>query len=495
MNRETDNLDGAQAPGAAPTLATSTSRVGSGAANGFIDECRRTIALGLPLVATQLAFILANTTDVVMMGWIGADAIAAGALAHSLFFPALIAGFGLTSAAAALLAQAVGADDAVAVRRTTRQAVWVALSLGLPLALALQFVEPLFLALEMPPNLAAGAQVYLSAAAWLYPSAFVYFVLRHLTSAHGQTMIVLYVTLAGAGLNALGNYALMFGNFGFPAWGLFGAGVTTSVVFAFQAGLMLAFVAWRREYSGYALFQRFWRPDWARFFAVWRLGAPIALMNLAEAGLFSAAIILMGWIGPDSVAAHAVSLQLAAIAFMAPLGLSQAATLRVGLAVGRRDPVGASRAGWANMALAAVVMATSATLMWLSPRFLTSLFLDPADPANAAAIELAVTFIAVAAAFAIFDGVQVAAAGALRGLNDTATPMVVAVFAYWGVGAPTAYVLAFWADFEGIGVWMGLAAGLAVAAVLLPARFWIMLRRMETERPEDHGARAAADLA
>jgi MATE family multidrug resistance protein len=241
------------------------------------------------------------------------------------------------------------------------------------------------------------------------------------------------------------------------------------------------------RFRRYRLFGRFWRADWQRFYDVWRLGLPIAVTLALEITIFNAAVFLMGLIGASSIAAHAVAIQVAAFTFMVPLGLSQAVTVRVGLAFGRGDSDGIARAGWTAFVLGVSFMALMALTILAVPHQLVSLFLDPADPANTEVIGLAVSFLFIAALFQIFDGAQAVGAGMLRGLHDTKVPMAFAAFGYWGVGLLTAFGLAFGLGWEGLGIWIGLATGLAVVSVLMMARWMrreaLGLVRWEASRP------------
>ncbi|MHA1599879.1 MAG: MATE family efflux transporter, partial [Alphaproteobacteria bacterium] len=228
---------------------------------------------------------------------------------------------------------------------------------------------------------------------------------------------------------------------------------------------------WDRRLGQYQLFVRFWRADWTRFFEVLRLGAPIGLMVLAESSLFGAAGILMGLIGTAELAAHAVALQCAAVAFMVPLGISHAVTARVALAAGAKDSVGVGRSGWVAIWLGIISALVAASLFWFAGEWLVGLYLDVDDARNAPIVSLAVSFLLIAALFQLVDGAQVVGAGALRGLRDTRVPMFLAIFGYWVIGLPTMAILAFWLDMGGQGVWIGLATGLTVVAVLAVWRF------------------------
>lgn len=435
----------------------------------WLAEAAATLRLAWPLVIAQFATIGLNTTDVIMMGWLGPDFLAGGSLAVSMLFPLLMLGTGVAMAAAPMAAQALGAKSRRSARRTVRQGLWLSALLGVALAAPLFFAAPLLVATGQDPGVAARAGEYLRAAAPMIPFALMFTVLRGYAAAHGRTQIVLWITLGGIALNAALDWALMFGELGAPRLELAGAGIATSVVYAAMFLALLVYVVRVRRRD--ALLARFWRADWPRFVAMLRLGLPIGLTMMAESGLFAAAALMMGLIGPTALAGHAVALQLAAIAFMAPLGLSHATTVRVGRASGAGDAAGARRAGFVSMLLSVGFMALTAMAFWFAPAPLVALFLDPEDPANAAPFAMAVQFLAVAALFQIFDGVQVTAAAALRGLSDTATPMLIALCGYWLVGLPIAWTLAFPVGLGGVGLWLGLAAGLAFAALVLATRF------------------------
>lgn len=458
--------------------ATDAAAAGPSRASGWAPELRATLALAWPLIVAQLATIALTATDVVMMGWLGPEFLAAGSLSTAGLYPFLMFGTGVVTATAPMISQAVGGRRRREVRRAARQGIWAAAAAAALLAPAMLMAEPLFLALGQTPRIAALAGSYLTFAAWMFPPALVFVALRSLVASHGETRVVLLITLVGIGVNALGNWALMFGNFGFPRLELRGAGISTAVVHLTMATLLALYVALRGRYRRYRVFARLWRADWPRFRAVWRLGTPIGLTMAAESGLFAAAAVLMGVLGPDELAAHAVALQLIAIAFMVPMGLSHATSVRVGLAYGAGDAAGVRRAGWVSVLLAGGFMVMTALVLWLAPRPLISIFLALDDPANAVPVALATGYLAVAALFQLVDGVQVTAAAALRGLSDTTAPMAIALFGYWALGMPVAWGLGFVLEMRGVGVWLGLAAGLACTAVVLAARFAIRSARL-----------------
>lgn len=446
---------------------------GAGAATGtpWRTELRAMFVLAWPLIVAQLAQTALTTTDVIMMGWLGPEALAAGTLASSYLMPQLLFGIGLVGAVAPLTAQARGARDIKAVRRIVRQGFWAAITLAaLLIPLVLQ-IRTVFGWLGQDPALTARAGEYIEIGAWMLPPALGIIVLRSLLSSFDSTRIILLVTLGGVLMNAGANYALIFGHFGMPRLELRGAALATVLTNCVMLAALFAYVLRHRRFRRFHLLIRFWKPDWPHFREIFRIGTPIGLTVLAEVGLFTAAALLMGLLGTDEVAAHAVALQCASMAFMVPMGLGIAASVRVGIAYGRRDRDGIRKAGWTAFALGTGFMTLSCfTFLTFAPA-IVAIFLDPTRPENAHALTLAASFLAVAGIFQIVDGAQVVAAHALRGLSDTKVPMIFAIVGYWMVGLPISWLLGLQLDWGGVGIWTGLAAGLAFVAVTLGSRF------------------------
>lgn len=450
--------------------------------NAWMEELRATFILAWPLVIAQLAQTALTATDVIMLGWLGSEHLAAGTLATTFMMPFMIGGFGIVGAVAPLVAQARGARDIRAVRRIVRQGLWVAILLATLLIPVFWQIAPIFAFLGQDPEATIMAEQYVHVAVWMLYPALGLVALRSLLSAFDATRAVLVVTLGGVLCNILANYALIFGHFGLPRLELRGAALATVLTNFVMFGMMLTFVVRHRRFKRFYVLMRFWKPDWLRFREIFRIGTPIGLTVLAEVGLFTAAAFLMGRLGTDEVAAHAIALQCASMAFMVPLGLGIAATVRVGIAYGRSDPDGIHKAGWTAFMLGTGFMAVSCTLFLTMGPTIVSWFLDPRVPENANALALAASFLVVAGVFQLVDGAQVVAAHSLRGLSDTKIPMVIAILGYWAVGLPIAYVLGFVVGWRGVGIWMGLASGLAVVAAILVTRF-AMRERLGLLRP------------
>ena len=446
----------------------------------WLEELRALLRLAWPLVVAQLAQAALHTTDLLMLGRLGPEDLAAGSLAVNLLMLFLVSGMGIIGAVAPLVAQARGARRMKAVRPIVRQGLWAAIALAGALIPALLQIEVIFGWLGQDPATTLLSARFMHIAAWSLLPAFGIVALRSLLSAFAATRVILVVTLVGVTLNALLAYGLIFGNFGMARMGLRGAPTATLLSNITMFALLLAYVLRQRRFRRLHILHRFWLPDWPRLREIFRIGAPIGCTLLAESGLFTAAAMMMGWLGTGEVAAHAIALQCASIAFMVPQGLGSAAAVRVGLAYGRHDHVGIHKAGWTALAASAAFMSCSCLVFLTAGPWLVSLFLDPDVDAKPAL--LAAQFLLVAGVFQLADGAQVVAASALRGLSDTAKPMALALAGYWLVGLPTAYGLGFGAGWRGLGIWIGLAAGLAAVALVLVARF-AMRERLGLTRP------------
>ena len=448
-----------------------------------LDELRATLLLAWPLVLSNLTMALIQATDVVLMGWLGAHALAATALGLNLTFALLLFAMGVILAASPMMATAFGrkAHSVRQVRRTFRQSLWVAVGLTLPLWLMLWNAEPIIRALGQQPDLARDAGIFLRGYMWSALPFLLFQAMRNFLSARQRPGWILIISAIGIVLNFALGWALIFGHFGLPELGIFGGGLASSIVWGVLAiGLAIVLVT-DRQFRRYHLFGRWWRADWPRLASLVRLGLPIGLLMSFEGAVFGAAAFLMGLIDSASVAAHAVALQIAALTFMVPMGLGQAATVRVGLALGRGDRAGITCAGWTAWILGVGFMAAMALVMWAVPRPLVTLFLE-ATPANAQVIALAVSFLGIAAIFQIVDGAQVVGAGMLRGLHDTRVPMIFAFVGYWAIGIGVGAWLAFRAGWQGVGLWTGHATGLAVVAALMIMR-WSRRDRLGLAQP------------
>ncbi|THD44314.1 MAG: MATE family efflux transporter [Bradyrhizobium sp.] len=417
-------------------------------------------------------------TDLMMLGRLSPHALAAGALGQALYTTLFLACIGVIGAVAPIAARIVGADrnDIAGVRRALAQALFSVFLLAVPVWALLWRAEAILLAIGEPADLASDAALYLHALQWALAPALLYFATRSVFAALDRVAATLVAGLIAVVFNAGANFILIFGAAGLPGLGIVGAGVATSLA---QSVMLLILVGWSfldphlRRYRLFAAPPRFDLDD---FLTLWRLGAPIGATIGAEISIFAGAGLAMGLIGPASLEAHAIALQIASLAFMAPLGLGQAAAVRVGHAYGARDARAVSRAGWVALGATLAFVALSAMTMLTVPRLLIAPFLNTSSGDIAEIVALALSFLKVAAIFQVFDGAQAALANMLRGVHDSRLPMIMALGGYWLVGAPVGLILAFLTPLKGLGLWIGLASGLAAVAALLLWR-WVRHER------------------
>jgi multidrug resistance protein, MATE family len=444
--------------------------------NPWRTETIATLTLAWPLILTNITMVLINATDVFLLAKLGPNELGASTMGSSIVIAMLLFGIGLVTASSPMIASELGrkAHSVRDVRRTFRQALWAATAITIPIMILLWFSEDMLIAIGQPERLAADTGLFIRALQWQIWPALGVVALRSFMSALEMPRWTLVAGVAAVLVNVVINYALIFGKFGFPALGLWGAGIGSSITSLFQFIFLGVVASYHPRFRRYHLFGRWWRSDWPRFFSLCKLGLPISLALGFEALVFAAAAVLMGYISTVAVAAHAVALQIASMSFMVPMGIAQAATIRVGIGYGRGDADAIHKSGWTAFALGTGFMTVMAALIWIMPRTLAGIFLDPAQAGNAQVLDMAAAFLGIAAIFQIVDGAQVVGAGMLRGLHDTTWPMVYALFGYWVIGIGVGGALAFWAGWDGVGVWIGLATGLAIVSVLM---LWRWLRR------------------
>src|SRR5215470_2299514 len=441
------------------------------------SELIETIRLAWPIAFTQLGQIAMMTTDLALIGRLGDGAVAAVALTHLILFCGFVVGMGPVSAVAALAAQAYGAREPRMVRRSLRMGIWFAVMLGVPINVAQLWGEDILVASGQSPETAALAARYLLGITWTIIPGWCFIAIRNFMGAVNRPEPGLWITLAAIPLNALLAYALIYGHFGMPRLDLLGAGIATTLVNVAMCAVAIWVCYARHPFKKYRVLGRFWRADWRLLGQLLAIGFPISVGFMLEWGLFSSAAILVGWIGTTALAAHQIALQVATIMFMVPFGISLAATVRVGHAVGRRDPVASRRAGFSAILLGGgcAVVVTLATLMYREQ--IPRLFLGGDGTANTETVALSAMLLAIGGTFFVTDALQGIAAGALRGLNDTRIPMLFAAISFWVIGFTSAYGLAFPAGLNAIGIWIGFSLSVATYAVLLIWRFhWLTAR-------------------
>jgi multidrug resistance protein, MATE family len=437
-----------------------------------IAEIRATIVVAAPLAAANVAQMAMQVTNTVMVGHPGANSLGAAGLGNALNATLLMTAQGLLTAVAPLAAHAIGAGDTRAAGRIAGAGMIVAAALAVPMMSILIGLPPLLSKLGYGTDLVAEIHHFLGAIGWGVPGFLGAAVLRFRLIAAFRTRVVMVVPLLAVPLNLVLNWVLIFGHCGVPAMGSSGSGCATAMV---QWLTLLSFAVYMLVASP-RISLNVGRGVRQQISAVLRLGLPIAAMRGLEIGMFVMTGVMMGVVGADALGAHQLVFNVAGVCFMVPLGLSQATTVRVAYQLGKGAPAAAGRAAYTALAIGASFMTAAAVLLWTSPRTLIGLYLNLADPANQGLLTTALRLFSIAALFQLFDGVQVIAAGALRGYRDTAVPMLIAAIGYWAIGFAGGWLLAFPFSLGAVGLWLGLALGLAVVAISLAARLQSRVR-------------------
>lgn len=432
-------------------------------------ETARTLGLAVPIVGAQVAQMSMSFVDVVMVGRLGTSALAAAVLGSTTFFFLALVCIGVIMAVNPTVSQAIGAGDEEEAARATRQGLWLSLILGVPLTLALGWAEEGLLLVGQAPDTAALAGDYLRAIRWGLVPNLAFAAFRGFYEGTGRARPVLVATLIGVVVNVAMNDLLMYGRWGLPALGLEGTGWSSAIVMLVMGSSMAVGIRLSPSLRRFGVLTGLRRPDPAMLGSLVRLGAPIGATLGLEAGLFTVGTLLVGLFGETALAAHQIALNAASFTFMVPLGIGMASTVRVGHEIGAGNEEGARRAGFVAVGLGTTFMAFAALFLWLRPEWIIAIYAGTSpDPEMA---SLAASLLGIAAVFQLVDGIQATSSGALRGLKDTRVPMIIGAIAYWGVGMGTGATLAFGFDWGSRGLWWGLTAGLAAAAVLLVGRF------------------------
>lgn len=435
-------------------------------------EAGATLRLATPIIVSQLAQVSLGFVDTVMVGRLGPEALAAVALGAAPFFALALVFLGVCLATEPLVSQAFGAGDEARVARSVHSGLWAALLLSLPAMLLMRGAGALLAwpPLGQPPETAHAAHAYLDALTWGIPGFLVFGALRSYCEGVSRPLAVTVIALASVGVNVVANLALIFGAWGAPALGVVGAGYASAIASTFSALALAAFVVLHPVLRR-ARPLRIGRPHGPTLREIAHVGLPLGGTLFVEAGFFGATALMMGRLGATSLAAHQIAIQCASVTFMTALGTALAGAVRVGQAAGRGDGPGVRRAGFVAIGLALAFMTLSAAAFRTLPDRIIALYLDPADPANAAVVLLATRLLAIAGVFQLFDGLQVSSAGALRGLKDTRAAFVVVLVAYWGIGLGTGLTFAFGLGGGAPGLWWGLVVGLLAAGIGLFGRF------------------------
>jgi MATE family multidrug resistance protein len=426
------------------------------------EELRALMALALPVVLSELAWMLMSVVDTIMVGRLGPEAIGAVGLSSGLYYVPTLFGAGLLLGLDTLVSQAYGRKDGQDCRLWLTQGLYIALLVSIP-SMVLVWLLPGFLpGWKTNPAVAAEAAAYLRSLTWGTPFLLVYVAFRRYLQGVGVVKPITFALISANLVNLAGNWALIYGKLGLPALGVRGSAISTVLARVYMAGFLIFVAVWHERRRGFAFFAHWYAPNWLRIQRILRLGGPAATQMGFEIGAFSAATVLAARLSQQALAAHMIALNCASVTYMVPLGISAAAAVSVGHAIGARDPARAQRAGWLAIAVAGGFMAVMAVLLVLFPHPIVRIY-----SVDLKVIAIGAPLLGLAAAFQIFDGVQTAATGALRGLGLTTAPMILNMLGYWVFGLPLGYYLCFQKRLGVFGVWIGLTIALILIASLI----------------------------
>ena len=429
-------------------------------------EAKATCLLAGPIIGASLLQVANGFIDTVMLGRFNAEHLAAGALGASMWMFIMLSGMGFSMGIAPIVAQLNGAQKPKDIARVFQQGVWLCAALGIVMFFTLRAMSGLLELLDTEPSIVPLTKDYIYIVSWGVALSQVYLAGRYLSEGVEYTRPLMLIQLLLLPVNVLGNYLLIFGNWGFPEMGVSGAAFATTVTLSLSLLLMLINLRYNSFYHKFKLFKHFGRPQIETLHEILKISIPIAISMILESSLFTSIALLMGKLGVYPLGGHQIAINYASLMFMFPLGFALAATVRVGNAIGRSDYALAKIRGWVAIGLSAIFMMFSAIVLLIFNEKIAMVYTNDHN-----VIPVAASLLTLAGVFQISDGIQVSALGALRGYKDTKIPMFINLLGYWIFGFPFAYYLGFHLGYEQTGLWWGLIAGLTIAAILLLIRY------------------------
>jgi MATE family multidrug resistance protein len=439
----------------------------------IVLEIKGLLSLGLPITVTQLLQVGYTTVAVIMAGRVGATELAAVGLGAALWIFVYLGCMGLLLALSPIIAQHHGAEHAAGIRRSFQQGLWLALIVGVIGWWLLGHISAITRAMKVDPNVIPLVENYLEIAAWSMPPTCFYFVFRFLCEGTGHSRPMMIVQLFLLPLAVFLNWALIFGNFGSPALGVRGAALSSTVCLTLSAVCMGGYMLKAARFRHLLLFRQIELPDLGEIGRIVRLGLPIAVTLVLDSGFFSVLSLVMGRLGDVALAAHQVAINYSTLVFMIPVGLSHAIMVRVGQSIGRRQLIQARFRGCLGIVTVVTLLIPFSIFVALAPELVIHIYTR-----DSAVVPVAAMLLAVAVMFVVMDGVKIAGEGALRGLKETTSPMVISLLSYWLVGFPAAWLFGIFWDVGPVGLWYGMVLGMTLAAMLMIARYLTQANRL-----------------
>jgi MATE family multidrug resistance protein len=453
-------------------------------------EFARLLRVAFPLALYYLTEVAMGLTDMVIVGRLGSDELAAVGLSAGIIIEAIVVCFALLSVVGVLSSHALGSGDRDRVSAIVGQGFWVALSLAVLVVALTAWLPELFVVTGQDPEVVRLSRDYLAWMIWVTPLALCFVVLRNFLTVLSRTEAIACVTVPAVGLNLLLNYLLVFGVHGFPEMGVAGAGLASIIVNLLMVLSLFVYVGLNRYFHEFRIVTALWKIDAKIWASILKLGAPAGMTAFLEGGLFAVVGIMMGTLGADWLAANEILFHIIPLAFVVALAIGESAAVRIAYHSGAGNIPMTRWIARVALAMGACVMLSAAFVLWLFPEQVVALFIDVEAPENARVVAIATALTSIAAIFQLFDGLQVVAAWCLRGLRDTFIPMWIASAGYWLCGLGSGYWFGFVQGYGATGVWWGLAAGLTMTSLMLSARLYLLLRKRGRERGEAPGRAA-----
>ena len=444
------------------------------------NEIKQFFQLAIPLASAQVAQSLTGFFDTIMMGRLGAETLAGAGLASLVFFALVNIAAGIVMAVSPLIAEAYGAENKNRIENLIRQGLWLSLLLSIPITIAIAHFDSIMLRLGQPEAVITLVNSYLNIILWGFFPAVGFALLRGVVSGLSHARPVMYIVVSGTLFNIIGNYVLGFGMLGFPRLELAGFAISSTVTLWGMFFALLVYLLKHPQLKKYQFLKQLHRLKPRIIWQLSKIGFPIGIFIALEIGLFTVVTFLMGTLGTQVLAAHQIVFQTILIIFMIPLGMSYAATVRVGQYLGQKNLEGIKRAGYFSIGSGLVFAIAITIIMLLFPKAIVSLYIDVNDPDNATVVSLALPMLTVATLSQILDAVQKITYGVLQGVQDTRIPVLLNIPAFWIVGLTSGYLLGFYFDLGGTGLWIGQSIGVAVAALLFFIRWQQKLAQIFT---------------
>ncbi|MGB3535628.1 MAG: MATE family efflux transporter [Microcoleaceae cyanobacterium] len=434
-------------------------------------EAKQFLQLAIPLASAQVAQSMTGFFDTIMMGRLGGESLAAGGLASLTFFTILNTAAGVVMGVSPLIAEAYGAGEKTRIEKLTRQGFWLVLLLSIPMMILIANLDSMMLQWGQTATIVTLANNYLNIIIWGFFPALGFAMLRGVVSGLSHARPIMFIVIIGTIFNIIGNYILGFGKLGFPRLELAGLAIASVIALWGMFIALIIYILIHPQLQTYCFLQQLHQVKPSILWELTKTGIPIGIFIGFEFGLFTIVTYMMGTLGTEVLAAHQIVFQTIVVTFMIPLGMSYAATVRVGQWLGKKSIKGIKRAGYISISMGIIFASVITIAMLLFPRVIVSLYIDLDDPVNAEIINLALPMLTVASLSQILDAVQKITYGALQGLQDTRIPVLLNIPAFWGIGLTTSYILGFYFGLGGIGLWLGQSMGVAVAAIMFFLRF------------------------